>query len=126
MKYVTLALTFLFGAFMIFGGVNHFRTPAMYEPFFADSLPKTALIYASGVLEIVIGLLVFIPQYRHWGTLGILALMLAFFPLHLFDVFSDTPAVGSHQAAIYRLIMQFVLIGWAWYIHRANSSVSMK
>jgi uncharacterized membrane protein len=118
MKILKLILTYLFGAFMIFGGVNHFLKPDMYMPFFADFLPKAALNYASGIAEIIVGILVFIPQYRTWGTWGILILMLLFLPLHIVDVFKDNPAVGSHQIAIYRLPVQFLFIAWAWYIHR--------
>jgi uncharacterized membrane protein len=121
MKVFKLILTFLFGGFMIFGGVNHFLKPAMYLPFFADFLPAIALTYASGIVEIVVGIMVFIPKYRSWGTLGILSLMLAFLPLHFFDIFREYPAVGTHQIAVIRLPIQFVLIAWAWFIHKQNA-----
>jgi uncharacterized membrane protein len=121
MTNLKLILTFLFGAFMIFGGVNHFLKPEMYFPFFADFLPKTALTYASGIVEIMVGIMAFTPKYRSWGTLGILCLMLAFLPLHLFDIFKENPAVGTHQIAVVRLPIQFVLIAWAWFIHKQNT-----
>lgn len=111
-------LTFLFGAFMILGGINHFLKPAMYFPFFPDFLPKEILNYLAGVIEIVVGVGVFIPQYRPQATLGIFILMLVFLPLHIIDVFKDNPAIGSHQAALIRLPIQFVLIAWAWWIRK--------
>ncbi len=117
MKILKLILTLLFGAFMIFGGVNHFLKPAMYFPFFANFLPKVALNYAVGIAEILVGVLVFIPMYRHWGTAGILYMMLAFLPLHIYDVFRENPAVGTHQIALIRLPVQLLFIAWAWYIH---------
>ncbi len=120
MKIFRLILTLLFGAFIIFGGVNHFLKPAMYFPFFADFLPKVALNYASGIAEIVVGIMVFIPKYRSWGTLGILCLMLAFLPLHLLDIFRENPAVGTHQIAVVRLPVQFLFIAWAWFIHKGD------
>lgn len=118
MKIVKQILTYLFAAFIIFGGVNHFLKPEMYFPFFADFLPKESLNYLSGIVEIMVGILVFIPKYKHFGTLGILLLMIAFLPLHVWDIFSQTPAIGSHQAALIRLAVQFLFIGWAWYIHK--------
>lgn len=118
MKIVKQILTYLFAAFIIFGGINHFLKPEMYFPFFADFLPKEALNYLSGIAEIVVGLFVFIPKYKPIGTLGILILMIAFLPLHIWDVFSQTPAIGSHQAAMIRLPVQFLFIAWAWYIHK--------
>ncbi len=120
MKILKLVLTFLFGAFMIFGGVNHFLKPAMYFPFFPDFLPKEALNYWTGIAEIIVGIGVFIPKYRTQSALGILIMMLAFLPLHIWDVFSENPAIGSHQAAIIRLPIQFVFILWAWYISKSD------
>ena len=118
MKTVKLILTLLFGAFMIFSGINHFLKPDMYLPFIPDFLPKVLIIYLSGVVEIVLGLGVFIPRFRHLSALGILLLMLLFLPLHTVDVFRDNPAIGSHSIALIRLPIQFVLILWAWFISR--------
>ncbi len=121
MKNIKLLLTFLFGGFMIFGGVNHFLKPEMYYPFLPDFLPQAFLIYASGIVEIVVGIMAFTPKYRAWGTLGILTSMLAFLPFHLVDIFRENPAVGSHQIALIRLPVQFLLIAWAWFIHQRNA-----
>jgi uncharacterized membrane protein len=118
MKIAKLILTFLFGAFMVYAGINHFLKPAMYYPFFPDFLPKAFLNAVVGVIEVAVGVAVFIPQYRSWGTWGILWLMIAFLPLHIWDVFSDTPAVGTHEIAVVRLPFQFLFILWAWFIHR--------
>ncbi len=118
MKNVKLILTFLFGAFMIFGGVNHFLKPEMYNPFVPDFLPQTAITYLSGIAEIIVGIGVFIPRFRSMATLGILIMMIVFLPLHIIDVFKETPAIGSHKATLIRLPAQFVLILWAWYINK--------
>jgi len=103
---------------MVYGGVNHFLNPAMYLPFVPSFLPNELVNYGSGILEIIVGVAVFIPACRSWGTLGILVLMLLFLPLHIMDVFSENPATGSHQAALIRLPVQFVFIVWAWFIHK--------
>jgi uncharacterized membrane protein len=118
MKNFKLVLTFLFGAFMIFGGVMHFIKPAGYRSFIPGFLPADLIIYLSGIVEIVVGAGVFIPRYRSWATLGILVLMVLFLPLHIVDVFKENPAIGSHQAALIRLPVQFVFILWAWFINK--------
>jgi uncharacterized membrane protein len=118
MQYVKLGLTFLFGVFMILGGIGHFTTPAMYAGFIPDFLPADLVNIVAGIAELACGIGVFIPATRRWATLGILVMMLAFLPLHIWDVFRDDPAIGSHETALIRLPMQFVLIAWAWYIHR--------
>ena len=111
-------LTFLFGILMILGGVNHFLKPEMYAPFIPDFLPNEAINYLSGILEIICGLGVFIPPFRSWAKLGILVMMLLFLPLHIWDIFKEKPAIGSHQVALIRLPIQFVLIAWAWFIYK--------
>lgn len=118
MKNLKLILTYLFGVIMVVAGVNHFIKPEMYVPFIPDFLPSLAVNYLAGVAEIAVGVGVFIPRYRSMATLGILIMMLVFLPLHVFDVFKENPAIGSHQAALIRLPLQFVLIAWAWYIHK--------
>jgi uncharacterized membrane protein len=111
-------LSILFGLIMIVGGITHFAKPEMYLPFIPDFLPKTTLNYVAGVLEFCIGMAIFIPRTRHFASLGILLLMIAFLPLHVIDVYSENPAIGSHQLALIRLPLQFVLIAWAWVIYK--------
>lgn len=106
---VTLAI------FLMFGGVQHFLKPDFYIPFVPKFLPFTvAIIYISGLIEIVFGIALFIKKYAKFGAWGIFILMLLFLPIHIWDVFSDTPAIGSHKAALIRLPIQFVLIVVSW------------
>ena len=120
MKHTKRILTYLFGLFMILGGIIHFVNPEMYFAFIPDALPQALINYIGGAVELVMGIGVFIPRYRHVATRGILILMLAFLPLHIWDVFRQIPAIGSHTAALVRLPFQFVLIAWAWYIQRID------
>jgi uncharacterized membrane protein len=118
MKIAKGILTLLFALFLILGGVNHFLKPAMYLPFVPTGLPGLPVIYLSGVLEVVLGIGALIPRTRSWATQGIFLLMIIFLPLHVIDVFRENPAIGSHQVALIRLPIQFVLIAWAWFIHK--------
>ena len=120
MKTIKLILTLLFGVFLIIGGVNHFLTPAMYFPFIPDFLPQEVINYLAGIMEIILGIGVFVPKFRPMATFGIFLMMLIFLPLHILDIFKENPAIGSHQAAFLRLPLQFVLILWAWFIQKRN------
>jgi len=105
----------LLALFMIYAGVQHFLKPTFYLPFVPPILPfKLGVIYFSGVLEMVVGILLLLPKFAKLGATGILWLMLLFLPIHIWDVFSDQPAIGSPEAAMIRLPMQLVLIGLAW------------
>ncbi len=118
MKTTKYILTLVFGIFLIFGGVNHFIKPEMYYPFIPDFLPQQMINFMAGITEVVLGLGIFVPRFRHLAAVGIFVLMLLFLPLHLWDVFRENPAIGNHTAAMVRLPVQFLLIGWAWFISR--------
>ncbi len=120
MKNFKSILTIVFGIFMILGGVAHFLNPEYYNEFIPDFLSEVVVNYASGLLEVALGVGCFLPAYRSKATLGILILMIAFLPLHVWDVFKESPAMGSHTAALIRLPLQVVLILWAWFIHARN------
>lgn len=122
MKIVWKILQILLALFLIYAGVQHFLKPAFYEPFVPAFLPaKTFIVYASGVVEVLLGILLVIPKYTKKAATGIILLMIIFLPIHIWDVFSKTPAIGSHDAAIKRLPFQFVLIGLAYLIRRFAS-----
>ena len=115
MKKIWLILKVVLAIFLIFGGVQHFISPNNYIPFVPSFLPFTlAIIYLSGLFEILFGLALFFKKLETIGAWGILILMLLFLPIHIWDVFSKTPAIGSHNAALIRLPIQFLLIFIAW------------
>ncbi|WP_188051495.1 hypothetical protein [Flavobacterium sp. GP15] len=114
-KKIWSVVVIIMAIFIIYGGINHFIKPEFYIPFVPSFLGfKTVIIYVSGVVEIGIGLLLLIKKYRGVGAFSLLVLMLVFLPIHIWDIFSDTPAIGSHQAALIRLPIQLVFIGIAW------------
>ena len=115
MKKKWFLLKVILALFLIFGGVQHFISPNNYIPFVPSFLPFTlAIVYVSGLFEILFGLALFFKKLEIIGAWGILILMLLFLPIHISDVFSETPAVGSHNAALIRLPVQFLLIFIAW------------
>ncbi len=113
-----------FALFMLMGGVQHFIKPDFYLPFVPGFLPfPLIIIYLSGVLEIALGLLLLFRKYAGIAALGIFILMLLFLPIHVWDVISDTPAIGSHKAALIRLPFQLLFLAIAWKIKQVSSPV---
>lgn len=106
---------------MVNAGVQHFMKPEFFSVFVPAFLPfKSFIIYASGIVEILLGALLIIPKYKNLAATGILILMILFLPIHIWDVFSDTPTIGSHKAAYIRLPLQFVLIALAYKFQKKN------
>ena len=100
---------------MIYAGAQHFINVDFFNGFIPDFLVyKTFIIYASGVVEVMLGILLLIPQYKRTAASGIFVLMICFLPIHVWDVFSETPAIGSHEAALIRLPIQILLIALAY------------
>jgi uncharacterized membrane protein len=122
MKTFWKIIRFLFGAFMVFAGVQHFLAPDMYDPYVPSFLPfAKAIIYASGLVEVLLGAMLFIPRYIRLGALGLMVLMVLFLPIHIWDVFSSNPAIGDHTSALIRLPVQFLFIGIAWKLWKLAS-----
>ena len=96
----------------------HFIRPEVYNPFIPDSFPKLAVNYATGVVELLLGIGLFTPRYCKLAATGIFLLMIAFLPLHVIDAFREHPAIGSKTLAYIRLPLQIVLIYWPWYIRK--------
>jgi len=124
MRKIWLVLKVVLAMFLILGGVQHFISSTNYIPFVPSFLPFTmAIIYISGLFEILFGLALFFKKHETIGAWGILILMLLFLPIHIWDVFSETPAIGSHNAALIRLPVQFLLIFIAW---KVKNNVSQR
>ena len=111
-------LTLSFGILLILAGMAHFIKPEIYFAMIPKIFPPKETNYLAGVIEILCGIAVFIPTFRSLGTLGIFVLMLLFLPIHIIDACRDSPAIGSHQLALLRIPLQFILIAWAWYIYK--------
>ncbi|MEL6802906.1 MAG: hypothetical protein AAFO91_03885, partial [Bacteroidota bacterium] len=83
-----------------------------------EFFPKLLANYAAGAVEILLGIGLIIPKTRKQAAWGVLILMLIFFPLHIWDLFKEQPALGSKTAAIIRIPMQFIFIAWAYWLSR--------
>lgn len=122
MKYVYISLKILLAIFLIYGGFNHFNKPEFYNGFIPDFLPKLTVNYISGIIEIVLGIGLFIKGYQKKSAYGIFLMMLVFMPIHIWDAFKEIPAIGSKTAAYIRIVVQFLFIGWAWVIYKKENS----
>ncbi len=107
---------------MIYAGSQHFFKTEFFNAYVPDFLIyKTFIIYGSGIVELFLGLLLILPKYAAKAALGIFILMLLFLPIHIWDVFTETPAIGSHEAALIRLPIQLVLIALSYKLYNINS-----
>jgi uncharacterized membrane protein len=118
-------LLWAMGLFYIGGGVVHLVNPGFYLPMMPPYLPyHLALVYLSGLAEIVLGAAVLIPRMRPLAAWGIILLLIAVFPANLHIAMNNVPLAGAeHGAGVWnwvRLPLQAVLIAWAWWYTRPD------
>lgn len=124
MKIVKVCLKYLLALFYVGAGVNHFVHPDFYLKMMPPYLPWHAeLVYLSGVIEILLGVLVLIPKFTRLAAWGIIALLVAVFPANLYLAMNPQlmPDV-SPTAHLIRLPFQLVFIAWAWWYTRPETT----
>lgn len=126
---VRTALRWVLTAAMVAIGIGHFTDPAPFVAIVPPFLPAPlALVYISGVFEILGGLGLILPATRRAAGLGLVALFIAVFPANIYMAVADVPMNGQHlpAAALWgRLPLQFVLIAWAlWVSHRRGAAAA--
>lgn len=116
-------MPWVMGPLYVLAGVLHFVAPAFYLQMMPPYLPwHLALVYLSGLAEIVLGLAVLVPATRRIAAWGIIALLVAVFPANLYlategILLQGLPAwmpAPTTTASWVRLPLQLVLIAWAW------------
>jgi len=99
--------------FFVGGGTAHFLNSSFYLTIMPSFLPHPlALVYISGVFEILGGLGVLVPACRRWAGYGLIALLLAVFPANI-KMFHDHLGRGLTWVTVglfLRLPLQIVFI----------------
>jgi uncharacterized membrane protein len=116
MQNIKRVLKYLFAAFFVAGGINHFANADFYLKIMPPYLPWHApLVYLSGVAEIVLGLLLIVPRLTRAAAWGLIALLLAVFPANIHMALNHELYPAYNVTALWlRLPLQIVLIAWAY------------
>ena len=100
--------------FFVAVGVTHFTHPAFFLKIMPPALPAhLALVYLSGVFEILGGLGLLVPRTRRFAGWGLIALLVAVFPANLYMASAPERFPEFSRAALYgRLPFQLVFAAW--------------
>ena len=116
-------LRWVLGVMFLVAGVNHFLDPGFYLSIMPPYLPwHRGLVLASGVLEVILGVLLLVPRTSIPAAWGLIALLVAVFPANLHmamhpDLYPEFPAIILYA----RLPLQGALVAWTyWFAHRAQ------
>jgi uncharacterized membrane protein len=120
------ALLWLMAAFYLANGVNHFASPDAYLQIIPDFIPlPLALVYASGLAEIILGVGVLFGRTRVMAAWGLIVLLLVVFPANINVAVNDLVFLGGGPNSLLnwlRLPVQAVLIVWAWWYTRSDEA----
>ena len=131
MSWIKAVAKWLLALFFVSAGAMHFVRPAPYVALVPPFLPAPLfLVYASGVAELVFGVLLVVPRFQRVAAWGIIATLVAVFPANLYHAFSGglvhpdlSPAFANPTIAWARLPFQFLFIAWAWWFTRPERGV---
>ena len=114
----------LLSVFMILAGLNHFWAPNFYLKMMPPYLPfHLELVYFSGIVEVLCGILLLISKTKTWGAWLCIATFVAVYPANIYmalnpSLFPDIPEKGLYI----RLPFQFLFIYWAYLFTKKDHS----
>ena len=111
-------LQWLFGILFALAGANHFVHTDFYVSIMPPYLPwHVALVYASGVFEVALGILLLTRRFERLAAWGMVALIIAVTPANVhMAIHPELYPQYSSIALWWRVPLQGVLIAWAfWY-----------
>ena len=110
---------YFFGVFYIIAGALHFVNPDFYMKIMPHYLPfHLALVYLSGLVEILLGIGLIYRPMRQYAAWGIIALLIAVFPANIFLAFNEgaQEAIGTNQLEAlwirFPIQLLFIIIAW--------------
>lgn len=109
-------LKYVFAAAFVLAGLNHFWKPQLYVSIMPSYLPwHLFLVYVSGMLEILLGLLLLVPAAQSFAAWGLVALLVVVFPANLHMALNAATYPGVAPVVLWlRLPLQAVVIAWAY------------
>jgi len=115
-KILYIIFKYLLGILLVVGGIAHFTKTEFYLKAMPSYLPlHEFIVYASGLLEIMLGVLLVFSKTTRKAALGIILLFIAVFPanINMYINHQDFPEM-SETTLLFRLPIQLLLIGWAY------------
>jgi uncharacterized membrane protein len=122
MRITKLILKSTFGIAFVFAGLNHFINPAFYLRIMPPYLPwHEFFVQLSGICEVFLGVLLFVPKYSRFAAWGLIALLIAVFPANVYMAMNSEIFPDINPVFIWlRLPIQFLLIAWAFWFTKPD------
>jgi len=106
---------YVLSAIFLVSGIFHLIRPKAYMRIMPLYLPyHKALVYLSGIAEIIAGIGVLFLVTRVLSIWGIIMMLVLFFPVHIHMLVHKKASLNLPKSVlIFRIFLQFGLIYWA-------------
>jgi len=112
------------GAFLFFSLGHVAQTDGMVAMLPSWVPARYAIVYVTGILELCIGLALFVPTWQRRAAGLAMAVFVLFFPANLYAAANATGLGGHQWGLVYlwiRAPLQLILIGWAYGVYVSGS-----
>ncbi|MEK7723294.1 MAG: DoxX family membrane protein [Acidobacteriota bacterium] len=122
MKILQEIVKYCFALIFITAGILHFVKTDFFVRIMPPFIPWHLFwVYLSGVVEIILGVTLLIPKFSRLAASGLIILLIAVFPANIYMAMNPQNFPEFSLAGLYiRLLIQFVLIGLAYWLRRNN------
>lgn len=108
------------GIAFVFFSIGHFvETQGMIEMLPSWVPFRLTLIYATGVLALMVGIALFLPRHQKNAVLVAVVLLIGFFPANVYAAFNSVGLGGHLWGPAYLLVrapLQLILLAWAYFL----------
>ena len=107
---------YIMAAMYILAGIMHFVKPKMYMRIMPRYLPHhKALVFWSGVAEILLGVGLCVPVLKVFSIYGLIAMLTVFLMVHFYMLTGEKASAGIPKwILLLRIPLQFGLMYWSW------------
>jgi uncharacterized membrane protein len=117
---ITKLLIYVYIAFFVVAGINHFLNPQFYDAIVPNFIPYPRFVHQfTGLLEIIIPLL-FLTRYRKEAAILMIILLVILYGANLYVWVNNLPYgrnYWSNQQHFFRFLLQLFYIGIAYIIY---------
>ena len=121
-----LITIYIMSLFYILMGLKHLFDPKYFLPMMPTILPyKNFIIYLTGLIEIILGSLLAVEEYRFYVATGLIIFLVLIFPANIYlytsEIARDILKISKSQA-LFRMPFQITLIILAYWHSIEKSS----
>lgn len=115
---------FVLAGFYLFAGFNHFRDPGFYYDLIPDYIGYEYLVNdLAGIFEMLFGAMLLVPKTRKWASYGIIVMLIAFIPSHVYFIqlgscVPDGLCAPEWVGWARLVVVHPLLMAWAWWHSR--------